>query len=164
MARFPAVTNRSAAAVVAFLVPCGADLGTVPSCCQPPSRLFPGGCCRDAGGLPEQGGQGCFPSLRAALSFPTHGRQRRQCQCPAGIASGWREACLLSCSPTTPVCPCFSPREGESLLDIPPVAQWWGGRRQSLLENACKSHVCSLVMGPWASGHGDNWAMPLSSA
>lgn len=69
MARFPAVTNRSAAAAVAFLVSRGADLGTVPSRCQPPSRPFPGGCHQDAGGLPQQGGQGGFPSLAAALSF-----------------------------------------------------------------------------------------------
>lgn len=106
MARFPAVTNRSTAAVVAFLMSCRVDLGTDPSCCQPPSLRFPGGCRRDMGGLPEQGGQGCFPSLRAALFFPTNGGQCGQCQCLLGTAWGWRDACLLSCSPTTLLCLC----------------------------------------------------------
>lgn len=105
MARFPVVTNRSAAAVVAFLVPCREDLGTVPSCCQPPSRLFLGGCRRDTGGLPKQGGQGCFPNLWAALSFPTDGRQCGQCRCPLGTASGQRcvFAFLLPYHPAAPV-------------------------------------------------------------
>lgn len=167
MARFPAVTNQSTAAVVAFLVSHGADLGTVPSCCQPPSRLFLAGCRWDVGRLPEQGGQGCFPSLCSALSFPTDGRQRGQCQCLSGTASGWRDACLLSCSTylsTTPLRPCFSPWKGKGLLDVPGVAQGWGGRRQSLLENTCKPRVCSLVPGLWVSGHGDSCVTPPSSA
>lgn len=146
MACFPAVTNRSATAVVTLLVSHGADLGTVPSFCQPPSHLFAGGCHQDVGGLPKKGGQGCFPSLRAALSFPTDGRQHGQCRC----LLGWRDVCLLSCRPTTPLSPRVSPREGQGLLCTPEVAQGWLREGKACLENACKPLVCSLV--PTRSG------------
>lgn len=55
-----------------------------------------------------------------------------------------RDACLLSCCPTTPLRPCFSPREGKGLLDVPGMVQGWGGRRQSLLAK-CLRAPCVLL-------------------
>lgn len=159
MARFPAVTNQSAAAVVAFLVSCGADLGMVPSRCQTPSRPFPAGCHQDAGGLPQQGGQGGFPSLAAALSSSKGSAS----SCWALPWNG--EMCAFFPAALPPHCAhAFSPWEEKGLIDVPGVAQGWDGRRQSLLENACEPHVCSLVPGTWGSGHGGSCAALPSSA
>lgn len=76
----------------------------------------------------------------------SHGwQQRAQCQCLSGTASGWRDVCVLPCA--------SAPGKGKGYL----MSQGWlrGGRRQSLIENACKPHMCSLVVGTQGSGHGD---------
>lgn len=101
--------------------------------------------------------------------------------CPGRVGKGVSPACVLP-SPCPPVSQradsasvcqccigtedmlCFGPWEGKGLLGVPGVAQRWSGRKQNLLENACKPCVCYLVPAPWGSGHGHSCVTPLSSS
>lgn len=98
--------------------------------------------------------------------------------CPGRVGKGVSPACVVP-SP----CPPVSQRAGSAsvcqrfigLEDVSRasahekrkvclvsqgMAQRWSGRKQNLIENACKPCMCYLVPAPWGLGHRDSCAHP----